>query len=253
MAKESQLERQRGNFFLINGEETQVCQLMFLNTFSVTEKYLVINPLGGECWLRLGVDNVRRLYRIKKVHNKRKGIKDKCILLSDGGPNPWDTANCHLEETAMKEALAECTEEKEYFLRVNNPETPFRSNLEEEIAYSRDTGDLVLSLPEIPRNAFTYMKRSNRTIKNVTGPTHEEEEEEKASAQVLKIVNMVDVTTHLKVPSSKHRISEHIQSHLEQMRAGLVLDEEEEEEETFNEAMRVLAGEKTQWSWGVSG
>lgn len=40
MAKESQLERHRENFFLINGEETQVCQLMFLNTFFITEKYL---------------------------------------------------------------------------------------------------------------------------------------------------------------------------------------------------------------------
>lgn len=127
----------------------------------------------------------------------------------------------------MKEYLVTRREETEYFLRVNNPETPFRSSLEEEVSYSKDTGDLILSLPEIPRNAFTYVKRSNRTIKNALGPTHEEEE--KASSQVLKIVNMVDVTTHLKVPSSKHRISEHIQSHLEQMRADIDLDGEEEE------------------------
>lgn len=43
---------------------------------------LIVNPLGGECWLRIGVDNVRRLYRIKKVSNKRKGIKDQCQIIA---------------------------------------------------------------------------------------------------------------------------------------------------------------------------
>lgn len=76
----------------------------------------------------------------------------------------------------MKERLAQTMEERKYFLRVYNPETPFMARVEEEVAYSRDTGDLVLSIPEVPRCAFTFVKRANRVIANVTGPTHQEDE-----------------------------------------------------------------------------
>lgn len=92
---------------------------------------LNINPIGGECWIRARIDNVRRLYRINFRETPRPGVKQECILLSDGGGNPWDTVNCHLEETAMKELLITTGPEREYFLRINNPETPFRAGVEE--------------------------------------------------------------------------------------------------------------------------
>lgn len=97
----------------------------------------------------------------------------------------------------------------------------------------------MLTLPETPRNAFTFVKRANRTIRNIRGKTHEDDE--KANAEVLKIVNTVDVTTHVRTPSNKHKISEHVSAHLEQLRAGVRLDAEDQAR--FDSAMAVLSGE----------
>lgn len=58
-----------------------------------------INPIGGEIWLRIRIDNVRRLYVIRRLANKRGNIKYECQLLSDKEPSPWNTVNCLLEES----------------------------------------------------------------------------------------------------------------------------------------------------------
>jgi hypothetical protein len=94
----------------------------------------------------------------------------------------------------------------------------------------------VLTFPENPRNAFTYIKRSNRTIKIVKGKTFEARE--KASAEVMKIVNMADACTQLRVPSSKHTIVQHIRSCTSQMAAECSLTEDEMN--FFREAITTL-------------
>jgi hypothetical protein len=41
---------------------------------------LTINPLGAQARLRIGMDNVRRLWRIKKNYNIRRGIRGASII-----------------------------------------------------------------------------------------------------------------------------------------------------------------------------
>lgn len=59
----------------------------------VAMKNLTINPIGAEIWLRVGCDNVRRRYRIQRNSRKRENVKAACLLLSDGGPSPWDISS----------------------------------------------------------------------------------------------------------------------------------------------------------------
>nr|ACY56285.1 polymerase PB1 [Lake Chad virus] len=43
-------------------------------------------------------DKVRRQYKIDRVPNKRIGVPDFALVLSDGGPSPWNFSSCHPPE-----------------------------------------------------------------------------------------------------------------------------------------------------------
>jgi len=79
---------------------------------------LEVNPIGAAMKLRIGIKNVRRLWRIQYKPGKVGGISGMVQVLSDGGNCPWDSSNCHLEETSLKEHWANTTAEKEYLLRI---------------------------------------------------------------------------------------------------------------------------------------
>lgn len=198
----------------------------------------IINPLGAECWLRVGVDNVRRLYKINKRETPRENIRMNLHLLSDGGPSGWDIGNCHLEETALKEFHARSDKEKEYFLRINNPENPFAGPPGEEIMYSRETNQLVVSTPEIPRNCFTFLKRSNRA--NANRRSDKKLELERASTEAMKITNSIDFASNLQMPSTKVPLADYIADKLEDKAIDLVLSEEENNR--LQAALRRLRG-----------
>lgn len=69
-----------------------------------------VNYIGAEAKIRLGVDNVRRLWCIGLNPNKRPGISGYVLLIEDGGFNLYEASNCHLEETALKERFAKTQE-----------------------------------------------------------------------------------------------------------------------------------------------
>lgn len=92
--------------------------------------------------LRLGVDGTRRLWRIEKNPTKRENIGKEILVLVDGGIRPWDCANYHLEETCIREKIAET--EKNYLLRIKNPHNPFSLDPTEKMIYSKEHGTLVL-------------------------------------------------------------------------------------------------------------
>lgn len=57
-----------------------------------------LNHFGAECKIRIGIDNVRRLYRATIGGVSSPGVSTKLQLIADGGKKIWDTSNCHLYE-----------------------------------------------------------------------------------------------------------------------------------------------------------
>nr|AVR52572.1 PB1 [Photinus pyralis orthomyxo-like virus 2] len=188
---------------------------------------LTVNPLGASVRLRLGIAGVRRLWRIKREIGKREGVSDKVLLLSDGGKSPWTCMNSHLEETSLREHHAESECERNYLLRVRNPENPFSEEPTPEVAFSKEMGTLVMEITETPRTVFHFTKRSNRTF---GGPNQQEQAiEERSYGELLDIIRSVDPTTTIEYPKSGTNIADHLIALLETESIGIGLDEEESE------------------------
>nr|QIJ70032.1 PB1 [Splett orthomyxo-like virus] len=194
-------------------------------TTSVSLIKLETNEIGAETKLRLGIENIRNLYRIKEQSRQEEGISDDCLVLSDGGKNPWDSSNCHLEETCIKERKAQSDKDREYFLRIRNPDNPFSSEPKEEISWSRDTGSLTMEYAETPRTIFHFVKRANRAITNIKGPTHAQSEKDHAEA--VGILTMADISTLIKTPATPIKMSEHIISCIRTLSSTISLSDEE--------------------------
>uniref|UniRef100_A0AAT9JFP7 RNA-directed RNA polymerase catalytic subunit n=1 Tax=Cryptocercus meridianus orthomyxovirus 1 TaxID=3133492 RepID=A0AAT9JFP7_9ORTO len=197
---------------------------------------LETNDIGAEAKIRIGVLNIRSLYRIKLKYEGRAGIHFRRLLLSDGGANPWNSSNCHLEESCIKEFGDLTCEEEKYFLKVRNPENPFSAEPREEIMWSKDSGTLTMDYVETPRTIFHFIKRTNRAITNINGPTHADDE--RANSEALKLLTMADVSTLIKVPSGSHTMSSHISSSILLMSSNLNLSEDEKS--IVDDALRIL-------------
>nr|DBA44339.1 TPA_asm: polymerase PB1 [Diachasmavirus orthomyxi] len=196
------------------------------------------NCIGAAARLVIGISNVRRLYRIVRDPTKREGISPSVLLLSDGGDNPWHCSNCSLQEIPLKELAAKEEKEKEYLLKIMNPNNPFSGEAEEEITYSRDKGTLISIYNEIPRNLFTWIKRSNRTVRSKDkGDLFDDE---KANAEALEIIRLADPTVYLEYPKTKSKVSKHIMGMMHILRSGCSLSESEEA--AYAEALDVLHG-----------
>nr|AXL67889.1 polymerase PB1 [Quaranjavirus quaranfilense] len=127
-----------------------------------------VNFVGAQFRLGIGVDNVRRLYKIDRVPGKRKGVPDSALVLSDGGPSPWNFSNCHLPELALKWITHEQNPQAtQYLERVMNPDNPFTADAAEITSFSRELNTLVETSLELPRNLFHTLKRSNATQKSL--------------------------------------------------------------------------------------
>lgn len=166
---------------------------------------LTLNHIGATVRLILGIQGVRRIWRIKKDPTKREGVSSRVLLLSEGGLNLWDSCNCHLEELTLRERYASEESEKQYLLKVCNPNNPICSEPTEEVSYSKDAGRLVTTEVETPRTIFHYVKRSNRTVTNSVKKTMFDQE--KINSETAKIVKAVIPTTMVKYPTDATMIS----------------------------------------------
>uniref|UniRef100_A0AAT9JAH8 RNA-directed RNA polymerase catalytic subunit n=1 Tax=Blattella germanica orthomyxovirus 1 TaxID=3133491 RepID=A0AAT9JAH8_9ORTO len=186
---------------------------------------LSFNHVGAEARLRIGIDNVRRLWRVKRDDGKREGIKPLVLLLSDGGRSPWNATNCHLQEIPLKETYCTSDQESNYLLKCINPDNPFSEDPDEEMVYSKEHGCLILEEVEVPRTVFHYVKRSNRSVS--TASSQNTAAEEKAHSEALKICRQVDPTLYISNPSTNVSINEHLIGILSSTYSSLELTAEE--------------------------
>lgn len=98
--------------------------------------------------LRLGVDNVRRLWWLAMSPGKHDGLSSKVQMMSDGEKNMWDSSNCHLEETCLKEHYASTQQEQEYLLKIRLFDSPFYTCTKEK-KYSVEQGCLTVGEVDI--------------------------------------------------------------------------------------------------------
>lgn len=195
---------------------------------SVSLQTLAINHLGASAKLRLGVKSIRDVWRLPiEGSNPRENISLVVQMIEDGGLNLWNCVNCHLNQYVMKERLSTTPEEKDYLLRIINPDNPFSGEVEEEMVYSKEKGTLDLERVETPRTIFNFVKRSNRTFKGEL--KGKQADKEKMYSKIMKVVNSADPSTLISFPRSAAVISDHVGGILKTMRNSLVLSEEEEE------------------------
>nr|QMP82355.1 polymerase PB1 [Dermapteran orthomyxo-related virus OKIAV170] len=180
---------------------------------SVNLNTLTINHLGAVAKIRIGVSNVRRLWRIKYCPNKRKNISSKVLLVEDGGDCLWSCGNCHLEETTMKEIFASNDEEKDYLQRVRNPSNPFCPLTSEKVTFSRDTMSLQLSETDTPKNVFHFVKRSNRS--SINTKRNGKQLDEKCHDEAQRIIKLIDPILEIKRPCVPVPIHKHLSSMIE--------------------------------------
>lgn len=129
---------------------------------------LNINLLGSSARLRIGVDNVRRLWKINRNPDKREGISDNVLYICDVRRSLWTPMNCHLDDYVLREMHVRTTLEREYLDKIVHPDNPFNEQEPEDITLSKETGTMAVYIVKTPRNIFCYVKRSNRTLmKNV--------------------------------------------------------------------------------------
>lgn len=187
-----------------------------------------INTLGAEAMERIGVDNVRRLYKINKKPFKRMPeVSETTLLLADGGNCPWTGLTAGIDEIADKWNMIQRQEDKDYFYKILSPDCPMVADPEEKSTYSFETGCLTTSLPETPRNVFTWHKASNRTLNAKT--SEETVKFEKANQVALKIATDVSPALLLIEPADKTSLAIHLKSMMETTLPGINLSTEEED------------------------
>lgn len=167
---------------------------------------LNINPLGASARLRIGIDNVRRLWKINRNPDKREGVSDNVLHICDGGRSLWTPLNCHLDDYVLREMHIRTPLEREYLDKIVHPDNPFNEQEPEDITFSKETGTMAVNIVVTPRNVFCYVKRSNRTLmKNVK---KEQEEGERSHGEAVKIIRGIDLVTNIEYPKSATKISE---------------------------------------------
>lgn len=177
---------------------------------AVAQTRLEINPYGAEARIILGCYNCYKLWRITLNQDHRSQITREVVLCSDGGLIPWNSMMCHLEETSLREHYSKNQEDKDYLLRVRNPNNPFCPADTEDTTYSKEQGKVVLLPIETPRTAFHYIKRSNRTSVHMKNP--ENVRIERTNNEAINILRQADPTLYLKRPTSRTLMSDHVKS-----------------------------------------
>lgn len=122
-------------------------------------------------------------------------------------------------------------------MKIRNPENPFQPHVEEDYTYSKELGTITTEELETPRNIFTFVKRSNRTV--TTTLKKDLFEEEKRNAEALKIIQTIDPTTLIRYPTSNVAINRHLMGILCTLAKDVEMTNEEATE--FNNAMTYLS------------
>ncbi|ASR92124.1 polymerase PB1 [Araguari virus] len=165
-----------------------------------------MNFIGAQFRIGIGIDNVRRLYKINRVKNKRPGVRDEVVLLADGGPCPWNFSNCHLQEVPLKMRKAEGCEQSEKYLEiVMNPDNPFTADAAEITSFSRELNTLVDTALEIPRNLFHTLRRSNATQRSLL--RKEDNEYTRDCNNAMKLFEDVIPASLIQVPTGPQKMS----------------------------------------------
>lgn len=160
-----------------------------------------INIMGAFCRISIGIENVRRLWRTPQVIREMiKDVSIDVIFLSDGGRCPWNLLNLDLDEASLRYTKICNVRDNEYFYCVMNPNNPFSHTLEEKIMYSKETGAIEITNYQSPLNIFTYVRRSNRTINNLTSKL--ETASEKSLKELYDICTLIDPALIIKKPAS---------------------------------------------------
>ncbi|AFN73049.1 polymerase PB1 [Tyulek (Tjuloc) virus] len=204
-----------------------------------------VNFVGAQFRLGIGVDNVRRLYKINRTPNKRQGVPDSALVLSDGGPSPWNFSNCHLPEMALKWVKHESDPNAiKYLEKVMNPDNPFTAEAGEITSFSRELNTLVETSLELPRNLFHTLKRSNATQKSLL--RKEDNEFMKACNLAMRLFEETIPASLLQVPSGSQPMGQVMADVLKaQISALRTVDVSfsEEEMEEIRDALEILEHE----------
>lgn len=78
-----------------------------------------VNPIGAEAMLKIGVENVRRLYRVVRNPNKRfPDVSSQVLLLADGGSSPWSGVTAGTDELMHKYLLRRSESDTDYLYKI---------------------------------------------------------------------------------------------------------------------------------------
>lgn len=192
------------------------------------------NPFGAEVKLTLALNNIRSLYSIHRVPlSDQPGRMVRVV--ADGGNSPYCIANCHLDESVIKEHLFGSGFDS-YFEKIRNPLNPFSRGTEETVYFSKDIGALATDFMDTPATVFSYVKRGNRTVKCKTGISNAQSEEE--AQKVVDLINNLDYSTALRIPHEATSSAEFCKTNLMLLRG--TLDLTPEEQQAFDCAVRSL-------------
>nr|AJG39095.1 PB1 [Wuhan Mosquito Virus 7] len=175
----------------------------------------LINPFGAIIRIILSAENVRRLWNIRRVD--RPNLSAGVQFFADGGDCPWNMELLATHECAIRLSNVKTEEDKRYVAQVMNPNNPFSEEPMESIMYSRDSGKMAITVADTPRNIFNTVRRSNRTAR--TEQSEDDAAKEKANKEAYEIAMMVNPSFHIKIPSSRSKLSEALSGYLA-MEAG---------------------------------
>lgn len=197
-----------------------------------------INKIGAISRIMVGIDNVRRLWKVGRNSGKRPELTRSVVFLADGGDCPWNLENLAMEESVLRYSNIKTDLDRKYFMKVMDPQNPFSDTPDEQIAWSKQAGTLVMNTIDTARNVFCYVKRSNKTINNETSKL--EAMKEKHHKEAYEIMTSSEPSFHLKIPPSKSSIADYIKT-------GIMLKVEKlnlspEEKLKVETAIRILEG-----------
>uniref|UniRef100_W8CDN0 RNA-directed RNA polymerase catalytic subunit n=1 Tax=Ceratitis capitata TaxID=7213 RepID=W8CDN0_CERCA len=170
----------------------------------------IINAFGAAQRLLLGVNNVRRLYRIKSKEDSE--LSSYVRFLADGGKIPWTIETLLIDESTIRYSHCKTDQDFSYFYKIMDPNNPFVQPPEDNYMYSRDTGTLVKTSYEVPLNIYNYVRKSNYTINNQTSLL--EAEKEKSYKLAYKIATMIDPSLFLTGGSKKTMLNVYLEANI---------------------------------------
>nr|QPN36968.1 hypothetical protein [Ganwon-do orthomyxo-like virus] len=194
-----------------------------------------MNSVGVQAFLFLGVDGVKRLWKIKRYQDNEFEWPGQILVTADGGIAPWDCTTASYEETAMKKRvimLAKDEERREkwldYINKVRSTVTPFSGCYHTVYSFSIELSQMVEMYDLYPRNVFSTGRRGNATLRSRL--TKRDVENEAAASNICEVLKLVIPESVLNPPTMTKKISEYIQEDIDNrfyylLSKGLIDDE----------------------------